>query len=59
MQIVHAIVGVCWVTVQARLTETQIMLRFEHLAQARETGPGRQVISLRRVCLAQARIRVC
>jgi len=35
------------------------MLLFKHLAQARETGSGRWAISLRRVCLAQARICVC
>ena len=35
-----------------RLTETRTLFRLERLAQAEDSGLGRQVISLRRVCLA-------
>jgi len=47
---------------QARLGESgrgeNLVLR-DHLAQARGSGPERLVISLRRACLTQARIRAC
>ena len=47
---------------QARLGESgrkDILVLRDHLAQARGSCPEQQVISLRRVCLAQARIRAC
>ena len=47
---------------QARLRESgkdEILVLRDHLVQARESGPERHVISLRRVCLAQVRIRAC